>query len=288
MKRTGGEALFYLTMWLTLGRGLGGGSGRNAGSRWRRWLLCLVLIFSPKAYPSENESDQEIRLSLEKITKAYHLAVTHLPDPVDPDQAIEGAIRGGLSHLDPFSVYLNAGQFESFQQQQRGVRQGFGAVLNVQAGNVTVLQAVPDSPFGRAGLGPGDRMVRINGHRVAALDLAELVDVLQQARSGRVQLSVIRSGKVVAEDFALDPAEVPSPTVNKKFLLQPQLGYLHVARIEQSTPEEIQAALAEWSRENLRGVILDLRNNPGGALDAAVTTAGLFLETGQLEASLLG
>ena len=254
-------------------------------------LVCCGAILSLAATdpPTEKEADEQIRQSLEKITQVYHLAATHLADPVDPEKAIqEGAIPRALSGLDPFSVFLDREQFQALEQQQRGVQQGFGAVLSVQAGRVTVLQAAPGAPFARVGLGPGDRILRINGHRVASMDLQELVQVLQQARSGRVRLSVIRSGSVVPEDFDLDPTEVPSATVDKKFLLPPGVGYLHVARFEQSTPEEIRSALEEWRGQNLGGLILDLRGNPGGSLEAAVAAAGLFLPKAAVVVSLQG
>ena len=261
----------------------------------RSWILATLICFAAgislaaQDSSSESDPDQEIRRSLEKITRVYHLVATQLADPVDPDRAIyEGAIRGVLAALDPFSVFLDADQFQAFQQQQRGVQQGFGAVLSVQPGQVMVLQAIPGAPFARAGLGPGDRILRINGHRVASMDLQEMVEVLQQARSGRARLSVVRSRQVVPEELELDPTEVPSATVDKKFLLAPGIGYLHVAGIEQSTPEEVQAVLAEWAGENLRGLLLDLRGNPGGSLDAAVATAGLFLPKGTVVVSLQG
>lgn len=241
------------------------------------------------AQASGKEADEEIRRSLETITTVYHLAATHLADAVEPDKAIyEGAIPGALASLDPFSVFLDAAQFQALQDQQRGVERGFGAVLSVQAGKATVLQCIPGSPFARAGLGPGDRILRINGYRVTSLGLQELVEVLQQARSGRVQLAVIRSGQVVPEDFELDPTEVPSSTVDKKFLLEPGIGYLHVARIEQRTPGEIRAALEQWAGQKVRGLLLDLRDNPGGALEAAVATAGLFLPKGEVVVTLKG
>ena len=251
--------------------------------------LALLLACPLQGYSASNDPEQEIRRSLGKIRLPPQMLETHLADPVNPEQTLyEGAIRGALSRLDPFSVFLDEQQFGMFQQQQRGVQQGFGAILNVQSGSVMVLQAIPGAPFSRAGLGPGDRIARINGHWVAAMDLPQLVEVLQEARSSRVKLSVIRSGKVVAEEFDLDPTEVPQPTVDKKFLLQPQVGYLHVSGIEQGTPKEIDDTLNEWKGQQLRGLILDLRDNPGGALDAAVSIAGLFLEKGQLVTSLQG
>lgn len=241
------------------------------------------------AQSPDKQRDEDIRRALQKISEVYNLAATQLAEPVDVERALyDGAIRGALSVLDPFSTFLDAQQFQSLQQQQRGVQKGFGAILNVQSGSVTVLQAVPGSPFGRAGLGPGDRIVRINGHRVAAMDLQELVEVLQAAKSDRVHLSVVQSGAVVPREFDLSPAEVPSPTVDKKFLVTPQVGYLHVARIEDGTPGEIKAALQEWKQTRLRGVLLDLRDDPGGSLEPTIAAASLFLQEGQAVVSLQG
>jgi carboxyl-terminal processing protease len=273
----------------------------------RHWVLASLVCFFPLAsapaqdppaqqrtaqtaeQKSQQQADEEIRRSLEKITRVYHEVVTQLADTIDAEQALyAGAIRGALARLDPFSVFLDSGQWLSFQQQQRGVQQGFGAILSLQAGQVTVLQATPNAPFARAGLGPGDRIIRINGHRVPSMDLRELVEVLQAARSGRVRLSVIRSSRVVPEDFDLDPSEIPTSTVDKKFWIEPGVGYMHVAHIEQATPGEMQDILEEWAPQDLRALLLDFRGNPGGSLEAAVDIAGLFLPRDSVITSVYG
>ncbi len=230
-----------------------------------------------------------MRHALEAISKVYDIASTRLADPIDAERALyEGSIRGALSELDPFSSFLDPNQFQALQQQQRGVQKGFGAVLNVQAGSVTVLQAIPGSPFARAGIGPGDRIVRINGYRVASMGLDELVEVLQQAKSGTVKLSVLQSGSVVTRDFELSPVELPSPSVDKKFFLTPEVGYVHIARFEDNTPREIAAALEGWERASLKALVIDLRDNPGGGLESVIAAASLFLQQGQAVVSLQG
>ena len=257
--------------------------------------LLLVLIgaassFSQGIEPFAAPSNQdEIRKSLEKITAAFDAVERNFADPVDPETAIyTGVIPGAMARLDPFSVFLDRDQYQLMQQQSRGVRQGFGAVLSVQAGRITVLYSVPDSPFGWAGLGSGDRIVGINGQRVVSLDLQGLVQVLNAARSGKVTLSVLKGGAVVPRDYEMDPTEVPSPTVDQEFLWEPGLGYLHVSRIEPGTPEEIRGTLEGWRSFPLRGLILDLRDNPGGSVEAAVEIAGLFLPQGDAVVSLQG
>ena len=260
--------------------------------------LCLLLFTLCAGHASFAQTierlgapakEDEIRQSLQKITAVFNAVEKHFADPVDPPTVIyTGVIPAVMARLDPFSVFLDRDQFQLMQQQSRGVRQGFGAVLSVQAGRITVLSSVPDSPFGRAGLGPGDRIVGINGRRVASLDLEELIQVLNAARSGKVTLAVLKGGAVVPRDYEMDPAEVPSPTVDLQFLWEAGLGYLRVSRIEPGTPEEIRAALGEWNASPLRGLILDLRDNPGGSVEAAVEIAGLFLPQGALVVSLQG
>lgn len=252
-------------------------------------LVCVAALAQSTEPSSTTTKDKEIRQSLRQITTVFEAAEKLLADPVDPATAIySGAIPGAMARLDPFSVFLDREQYEQMQEQSRGVRKGFGAVLSVQAGRITVLQSVPDSPFGRAGLGPGDRIVGINGKRVASMDLQELVQTLDQARSGKVTLAVLQGGAVVPRDFELDPTEVPSPTVDLHFLWSSDLGYLHISRIEPGTPEEVRKVLDGWSQIPLRGLLLDLRDNPGGAVDAAVAIAGLFLPQGSTVVRLEG
>lgn len=251
----------------------------------------------PSAVTADPAKNAEIRQALERVTTALEVVAANTAEPVELQQLIyNGAIVGALSRLDPFSVFLDEEQFLNMRQQQRGVRQGFGAVLNVQAGKITVLHSVPDSPFARAGLGPGDRIVTVNGQRIALLGLEEMIELLQTARNKKVRLAVLPSGSVVPRDFDLDPAEVASPTVDRKFLLPDGVAYLHIGRIEDGTAEEIRTALKQFGgvrseaapSGSLTGLLLDLRDNPGGSLNGALDTAGLFLPRDSVVVSLKG
>jgi carboxyl-terminal processing protease len=258
----------------------------------RFWLAAAVAILLPSLAPTQSvppAPDEEIRRSLEHITRAFDVVTNNLAERVDPERAVyDGLLPGIMSRLDPFSVFLDSEQYLQMQQQALGVRKGFGAVLSIQPGKITVLQSIPDSPFGRAGLGPGDRIVSVNGQRIASMGLEEMIELLNQARSDKVRLAVMTGGRVVPQDYELDPAEVPSPSVDKKFLWDPTLAYLHLARIEPGTPDEIRQALESWKDVPLRGLLLDLRDNPGGSVQAAVGIAGLFLEQGSRVVQLMG
>lgn len=240
-------------------------------------IVGLLLFTSSVSSQSELPPDDVTQGSL-KFTEVYGLLEEHYMEPLDPDRGIfDGGIRGALGALDPFSAFFDPVQFEQLQQQTRGKVRGFGSILYVQPGKVVVLQTAEGSPSRRAGLGPGDEIVEVNGVRIDRLDLQGLVELLHRARTQRVRLGVVRPGRVVAQDFELNPAEVDMPTVDKAFILSPGIGYLHVSGFDQKTPREVRAALGRLGAEKLDGLLLDLRDNPGGVLDTAVGAASLFL-----------
>lgn len=224
-----------------------------------------------------------------KFTQIYSALEQNYMDPPDPGRTIfDGGIRGMLSALDPFSAFFDPDQFELLQQQARGVALGFGSILYVQPGKVMVLQTAQGSPSWRAGLGPGDEIVMVNGTRIERLDLESLVELLQRSRSQPVRLGVIRPGKVVAQDFELKPAEVALPTVDKAFVFASGIGYIHLTSFEQKTTQEVVGAINQLGGTRLKGLLLDLRDNHGGMVDAALGVASLFLKPDLLVLTVRG
>jgi carboxyl-terminal processing protease len=274
------SAIIFLFAAAILGTGVrsiaahNGGEGQGAG--------CAK---SASAAPDAGSANDAVADSAAEVARIYAALEAYTADPVNPDRVIlDGGIRQGLASLDPFSSFFDSDQFHQLQQQQRGQAVGFGSILYVQTGKILVISVAPDSPSGRAGLGPGDQIVEVNGTRIAPLDFQSMVELLQRSREKPVRLGVVHAGKVVAQDYELKPAEVDMPTVDKTFLLRPGIGYLHVASFESNTPQEVSQALAGLQRSApnpvLHGVILDLRDNHGGQVQAALGVASLFLPTG--------
>lgn len=213
-----------------------------------------------------------------RFAQVYGIVEQEAMAPPDPDRAIlDGGIRGMLATLDPFSSFFDKEQFELLQQQTRGEAVGFGSVLYLQAGKVLVLQTARGSPSWRAGLGPGDEIVEVNGTRVNRLDLNALVDLLRRSRSRPVRLGVIRPGGVMPQDIALNPTRLESPTVDRSFLISSGLGYVHLTSFDQKTTQELFNAVNTLGGAALNGLVLDLRDNPGGVLDSAIAAASMFL-----------
>jgi carboxyl-terminal processing protease len=218
-----------------------------------------------------------------KFTTLLGAIEQHYMEPVNPDHLIfDGGIRGMLSTLDPFCAFLDRDQFELLKQQAHGEALGFGSILYLTPGKVLILQTAQGSPSGRAGLGPGDEIVEINGQRVDRLEFQELIDLLQRSRSHPVRLGVIHPGRLVPQDFDLNPAEVAMPSVDKAFQWGPGIAYVHVNSFELKTPQEVDDALVRQDAAHLKGLLLDLRDDHGGIVDAAVGVASLFLKPGSL------
>jgi carboxyl-terminal processing protease len=261
-------------------------------------LLLFILIGTSCLLAQSDVPPDEVTKDALRFTQIYTVVERNYMDRLDADRTIlNGAVRGMLSTLDPFSSFFDRDQFELLQQQARGQALGFGSVLYVTPGKVLVLETAQGSPSWRAGLGPGDEIVEINGTRVNRLDFNSLVALLQRSKSQPVRLGVVRPGKVVPEDFQLKPAEVALPTVDKSFVLEPGIGYIHLSAFESKTPQEIVDAIkqlevagdsAVGSPSSLRGILLDLRDNHGGMVDAALGVASLFLKPDSLVLTVRG
>jgi carboxyl-terminal processing protease len=262
---------------------------RDARSKQAVLLVACSLVFGTSLFAqSEAPTDDLTQQSL-KFAGIYGKLEQNYLAPVDPDQAVlNGAIRGMLSSLDPFSAFFDRDQFEMLQQQARGQTKGFGSILYVQTGKVVILQTAQGSPSERAGLGPGDEIVEVNGTRIDRLDFQSLIQVLERARAQRVHLGVIHPGQLVSQDFVLNPAEVALPTVDKSFVYAPGIAYVHLTGFEEKTAQEVADAVTRLGGPGLKGLLLDLRDNHGGMVESALGVVSLFLKSGALVLTVRG
>jgi len=254
-------------------------------------VLCAVgIMFGAVSLVAQKPApDGDVTREGLKFARVYQALQQNYTSPVDPDRVVlEGAIRGMLASLDPFSSFFDRDQFKMLEQENSGEALGFGSILSVQPGKVMVIQTQEGSPSWRAGLGPGDQIVAVNGVHLENLGVRELIGLLQKTHSHPAVLSVLRPGETDPDDFTLTPAQVALPTVDIAFLYSSGIGYIHVTSFESKTPHEVVSALEKLGGNNLHGLILDLRNNPGGALDSAVQVCSLFLKPGEVVLTMRG
>ena len=226
---------------------------------------------------------------VKRLVDAYAIAEAYAAEPIAAEQAIyQGAIPGLLRRLDPHSVFLDPGQFQQLKQMQNSTTKGFGSVVSILPGRVIVLQTLPGTPSARSGIAPGDEILAVNNIRLDRLSLDQLVQLLGESRQQPARLDVRRSGNVRLLQFTLTPEEMQAPSVERAFLLQPGIAYIRVGSFDEKTGTELKAAIESVGGAALHGLVLDLRNNPGGLVGAALETASLFLNPGQTILTIKG
>lgn len=254
-----------------------------------RWLLAIFVLAAQAQEATTPDRAASLEPYVRKFADILAIVQEYSAEAPATEAAInQGALPGMLKPLDPHSIFFDPENFKQLQQMETSVRQGFGTIVSILPGRVVILQTQPGSPSARSGLQAGDEIVAINGYVLAQLDTDQLVGLLGQARSIKVKLDVRRQNSIRLLEFVLSPEAIDQPTVERAFLLAPTIGYLRVGGFEVKTGKEIRAAIEKLGGENLTGLVLDLRNNPGGVVGAAIETASLFLRPGQRIFSIRG
>lgn len=237
----------------------------------------LALVLCAAGLYAADDLDSQMK----SLIETYATVEENAADPVSSQQAFyQGAIPGLLRRLDPHSIFFDPGQFEQLQKLETSTQKGFGTVVSLLPGRVIVLQTLPGTPSAKAGLAPGDEILGINGYEIARLDTEQLQQLLGEARQHQAELFVKRPGTSRILRFVMNPAELQTPSVERAFFVAAGIGYIRVGSFEESTPQLIKEAIEKLGGAQLKGLVLDLRNNPGGLLTAAVDTASLFLKPG--------
>jgi carboxyl-terminal processing protease len=231
----------------------------------------------------------DLESRMKSVMRAYALIEQNAADPISSEQVFyAGAIPGLLRTLDPHSIFFDPGQFDQVKKMESSTQKGFGSVVSLLPGRVIILQTTPGSPSQKAGLAPGDDIVGVNGYIIGRLELDQITELLSESRQRQAQLEVRRPGIPRLLHFVLTPEELQAPSVDRAFLLRDGVGYLRVASFDEKTGEQIKEAIDKLGGDHLKELVLDLRNNPGGIVGAALETASLFLQPGQKIFSVRG
>jgi len=245
-------------------------------------LTCgfLGVVFGRTAVAGTGE-EQQMQGSAHAFAQAYSVLEQNYADKVDADKAIyEGAIPGMLRGLDPHSNFLDPKNYSALQEEQRGRYYGVGMQVGPRNSKVIVIAPFAGAPAYRAGIRPGDVISAVDGHPADNLSTAEVADLLKGPKGTTVHITILREGSPKPLEFSIVRDEIPRYSVDVHFLIRPGIGYLHINGFQETTEAETQAALDEMGE--LKGLILDLRNNPGGLLNEGVGVADKFLKKGQV------
>lgn len=242
----------------------------------------LLFVLALLAWPLPALDGDSLEENLRRFLDVYNVVEANYTDVIDPEEVFyQGVLPGMMQTLDPHSAFLDPEQYESLREMQRSTEKGFGSVVSLLSGRVIVLQTLPDSPSARSGLSPGDEIMVINRYPLSRLSIDQLIQLLGQSRQQRAQLMVKRPGFARLIPMELVPAEMADPSVSHVFFLEPGLAYIKLANFEQTTASEFRAAIERLQADGMNGLVLDLRQNPGGIVESAIMVASFFLQPGQ-------
>jgi carboxyl-terminal processing protease len=202
---------------------------------------------------------------------------------VNDDSLIESAINGMLTSLDPHSNYLNTKNFDDMKVQTRGEFGGLGIEVSMENGIVKVVSPIDDTPAARAGLKPGDLITALDGQPVQGMTLPQAVDKMRGPINSEIRLTIQRKGRDPF-DVKLTRATIRIQSV-RSHLIGDDIGYIRITSFNEQTDVGLNNAMKsikQQAGDKLRGIVLDLRNNPGGLLDQAVAVSNAFLERGEI------
>jgi carboxyl-terminal processing protease len=259
----------------------------------RRALFSLIVFFAVCAVAGaflqrrvgaqSSQDESQIRDSLKSFTDVYSIVEQNYAEPIQGDKAdtaiYDGAIPGMLRVLDPHSNFYDPKSYARMREDQRGHYYGVGMVIQQQNSKVYVITPYEGTPSFRAGLRPGDIISAIDGKSTDGMTSDVVAKNLKGPKGTHVQVSVIREGQSKPLTFDLIRDEIPHPSVDLKYEIRPGIGYIHLTQFQETTAQEVDDAIDSFP--NLKGLVFDLRGNPGGLLSQAVEVCDHLLAKGQ-------
>ncbi|MGH7818896.1 MAG: S41 family peptidase [Candidatus Binatia bacterium] len=245
-------------------------------------VLTGLLLFGTGVGRTVGAVARESYDNLEVFTNILAIVQKNYVDPVTPKQLVEGAVNGMLSALDPHSAYLTPDLYKELQVDTRGSFGGLGIEITLKNGMLTVVSPIEDTPAFRAGIKPGDQILKIEGEFTKDMSLLEAVKKMRGPKGTAITLTLRREGLPDVFDVSITREVIQIQSVKSK-LLEKGYGYLRIAQFQERTDDDLERAIESIQTKSggrIEGVVLDLRNNPGGLLTQAVRVADAFLDSG--------
>ena len=248
-------------------------------------LLIVFLLLGRSDNISWGSSDTYE--NLRTFTEVISLVERNYVEDVDSEKMVEGAIRGMLKTLDPHSSYMTPEVFKEMQVETKGSFGGLGIEITIRNSVLTVVSPIEDTPAFRAGMKAGDRIIKVEGEDTFEMTLFDAVKRLRGQKGTPVTITVLREGVKEPFDVTIVRDIIKIKSVRHR-LLEDDIGYIKIRSFNQNTSKETKEALKILESEQIKGLVLDLRNNPGGLLDQAVEVSDIFLVGGKVIVSTKG
>ena len=218
--------------------------------------------------------------SLEVFTEVLRQIEKNYVEPQDSKKLIYGAIKGLVQSLDPHSSFMTKDEHKELLIETKGIFSGVGIEISIRDNVITVVSPIEGTPAFEAGLKAGDKIVKIDDQPTTDMTLLDAVKHIRGPKGSKVKLTIMRVGEEVPLDFTITRDQIPLKSV-RHFLLTPDVAYVRVSTFQSKTVKDLSTALDRIEKgRDLKGLVLDLRNNPGGLLSQAIGVADLFLDSG--------
>jgi len=245
-------------------------------------LLLVLTLSLGGGVASKSQDPSATYENLKLFTEVLSIIQNQYVDEVPSKDLIYSAIKGTLRGLDPHSSFLDPEMYKEMQVETSGSFGGLGIEITLKDDVLTVVAPIEGTPAYRVGIHPGDRIVKIEGLTTKDMQLTDAVKRMRGKPGTKVTISVVREGWTEPKDFEITREQIRVQSV-KNMLLEPGIEYIRLRQFQEQTASDLDTALEKYSKENkIQGLILDLRNNPGGLLTSSVEVAEKFLDAGRL------
>lgn len=241
-----------------------------------------ILAFSSRAISAIDKKKAELYRQVGLFSDALTIIQTEYVDQTNSKDLIYGALKGMLASLDPHSQFLDPDTYNDLKVSTEGKFGGIGIEITISDGLLTIVTPVEDTPAWKAGLKANDRIVKINNEITRDITLPEAVKKLRGKPGEIVTITILRESENKVMDFKIIRDIIKIKEIKEAKIIKDNIGYLRLIEFSENTPKDLDIALKNLSKEGMQGLILDLRNNPGGLLDIAVRVTERFIEKGKL------
>ena len=246
-----------------------------------KFVIVVIFFFFSSISLSYSDEKKEVYKYLNLFGEAFEKIKNNYVEEITVKELIESAIEGMLTSLDPHSTFLNNEELDELRVQTKGEFGGLGIEVTLEKGVVKVISPIDDTPAAKAGIMAGDLITHLNDEPVLGMTLSEAVTLMRGKVGSKIILKVLRNE---SETIEIEIVRAIIELKSVKSRLEDDIGYIRVSSFNQKVDAEIKKAIKNFQKKNdkLQGYVLDLRNNPGGLLDQAISVTDIFLEKGEI------
>lgn len=231
---------------------------------------------------SQEQQRESYKNVVDKLTVMKMIVDNYFLEDVDPEAFAEGIYKGFINSLDdPYSTYYTVDEYKALIESSSGVYQGIGSTVSqdVKTGIITIVKPFKSGPAFEAGLLPGDIIYKVEGEEVTGVDLTEVVSKMKGKEGTKVNITIMRDGETKPLDFTITRRKIEVPTIEYK-MLEDKIGYIIISEFDKVTVSQFSKAVDELEDNGMKGLVIDVRSNPGGLLDAVVKMLDRLLPKG--------